>query len=69
MKLDSNTGRDTNTIIHIGRAEALEKRVAQIENQFDQIAGVILDLKKALAKKKSKGKNGRGDYFLSASSK
>lgn len=56
MKLDSTTGRNTTRTIHIGRAEALEKRVALIEAQFDQIANVILDIQDALTKRKSKGK-------------
>lgn len=55
MKLDSTTGRNTTRTIHIGRAEALEKRVALIEAQFDQIANVILDIQDALTKRKSKG--------------
>ena len=63
MKLDSNSGRDPTSTIHIGRAEALEKRVALIEAQFDQIADVILDLREALAKKKSNGKKPNGNCF------
>ncbi len=63
MKPNSNTGRDPTTTIHIGRAEALEKRVALMEAQFDQIADVILDLREALAKKKSNGKKPNGNCF------